>query len=48
MNFDFEPTVLGTTVLIVSIAEMNQVLQACVFLATLVYTIIKVYQLLKK
>ena len=45
---EFEPTLLGITVLIVSIAEMNQVLQACVFLATLVYTIIKVYQLLKK
>lgn len=45
---EFEPTLLGATVLIVSIAEMNQVLQACVFLATLVYTIIKVYQLLKK
>ena len=45
---EIEPTVLGATVLIVSIAEMNQVLQACVFLATLVYTIIKVYQLLKK
>ena len=45
---EFEPTVLGATVLIVSIAEMNQVLQACVFFATLVLTIIKVYQLLKK
>jgi hypothetical protein len=45
---EFEPTVLGITVLMVSLAEMNQVLQACVFLATLVYTIIKVYQLLKK
>ena len=45
---EFEPTLLGATVLIVSIAEMNQVLQAFVFLATLVYTIIKVYQLLKK
>ena len=45
---EFEPTVLGITVLMVSLAEMNQVLQACVFLATLVYTIIKVYQILKK
>jgi len=45
---EFEPTLLGITVLIISIAEMNQVLQACVFLATLVYTIIKIYQLLKK
>ena len=45
---EFEPTVLGITCLMVSLAEMNQVLQACVFLATLVYTIIKVYQLLKK
>jgi hypothetical protein len=43
MNLDFEPTVLGITVLVISVAEINEVL-----LATIVYTVIKVYQLLKK
>ena len=48
MNLDFEPTVLGITVLVVSIAEINQGLQSLLFLATLIYTIIKIYQLLQK
>jgi len=52
MNLDFEPTVLGITVLVVSIAEINQGLQSLLFLATflatLVYTIIKIVQLIKK
>ena len=48
MNLDFEPTILGTTVLVVSIAEINDGLQSLLFLATLVYTIIKIVQLIKK
>ena len=48
MNLDFEPTVLGITVLVVSIAEINEGLQSLLFLATLVYTIIKIVQLIKK
>ena len=48
MNLDFEPTILGTTVLVVSIAEINEGLQSLLFLATLVYTIIKIVQLIKK
>jgi hypothetical protein len=48
MNLDFEPTILGITVLIISVAEINELLQSVLFLATIVYTVIKVYQLLKK
>jgi len=48
MNLDFEPTVLGITVLVISIAEINQALQSLLLLATIVYTIIKIYQLLQK
>ena len=48
MNFDFEPTVLGVTVLVISVAEINEVLQSILLLATIVYTVIKVDQLLKK
>lgn len=48
MNLDFEPTVLGITVLVISIAEINEALQSLLLLATIVYTIIKIYQLLQK
>lgn len=48
MNLDFEPTVLGITVLVISVVEINDVLQSILLLATIVYTIIKVYQLLQK
>ena len=48
MNFDFEPTVLGITVLVISVAEINEALQSILLLATILYTIIKVYQLLQK
>lgn len=48
MNLDFEPTILGITVLVISVAEINELLQSVLFLATIIYTVIKVYQLLKK
>jgi len=48
MNLDFEPTKLGVAVYIITIAEINAVLQGLLIIATLVYTIIKTYQLLKK
>lgn len=48
MNLDFEPTILGITVLVISVAEINELLQSVLFLSTIVYTVIKVYQLLKK
>ena len=45
---DFEPTILGVAVYVISVAEINQILQGLLIVATLVYTIIKTYQLLKK
>ena len=42
----FEPTVLGVSVYIITIAEINQYLQGLLIIATLVYTIIKIVQLL--
>ena len=43
----FEPTILGVAVYVITIAEINAVLQGLLIIATLVYTIIKTYQLLK-
>lgn len=43
----FEPTILGVAVYIITVAEINAVLQGLLIIATLVYTIIKIYQLLK-
>jgi vancomycin permeability regulator SanA len=43
----FEPTVLGVSVYIITIAEINQYLQGLLIIATLVYTIIKISQLLR-
>lgn len=43
----FEPTVLGISVYIITIAEINQYLQGLLIIATLVYTIIKILQLIK-
>ena len=43
----FEPTILGFSVLIITIAEINMGLQTLLIFATLVYTIIKIVQLLK-
>ena len=44
----FEPTVLGISVYIITIAEINEVLQGLLIVATLVYTVIKILQLIKK
>jgi hypothetical protein len=44
----FEPTVLGISVYLITIAEINEVLQGLLIIATLVYTVIKISQLLKK
>ena len=43
----FEPTVLGISVYIITIAKINEALQGLLIIATLVYTIIKIVQLLK-
>ena len=41
-----EPTILGVAVYIITIAEINAVLQGLLIIATLIYTIIKIVQLL--
>lgn len=43
----FEPTVLGVFTIVMTIGEINSVLQGLLIIATLVYTIIKIIQLLK-
>jgi hypothetical protein len=43
----FEPTILGVAVYIITIAQINEVLQGLLIIATLVYTIIKISQLLR-
>jgi len=42
----FEPTLLGISVYIITIAEINEALQGLLIIATLVYTVIKIIQLL--
>jgi len=44
----FQPTLLGILVLVITITEMNEVLQGLLIIATLVYTVIKIIHLLKK
>jgi|TARA_Y100000401_G_C8234499_1_gene179801 hypothetical protein len=44
----FEPTVLGVAVYIITIAQINEALQSLLIIATLVYTVIKIIQLLEK
>ena len=43
----FEPTILGVAVYIITKAEINAVLQGLLLIATLVYTIIKIIEILK-
>ena len=43
----FEPTVLGVAVYVITVSQINAILQGLLIIATLVYTIIKIYQLLK-
>jgi hypothetical protein len=44
----FEPTVLGVAVYVITISKINEYLQGLLIIATLVYTVIKILQLLKK
>ena len=46
-NMNWEPTFLGVFVYIITIAEINEGLQGLLIIATLIYTIIKINQLLK-
>jgi hypothetical protein len=43
---NWEPTFLGVFVYIITIAEINEGLQGLLIIATLIYTIIKINQLL--
>lgn len=43
---NWEPTLLGVFVYIITISEINAVLQGLLIVATLIYTIIKIVQLL--
>lgn len=45
---NWQPTFLGVFVYIITIAEINEALQGLLIIATLVYTIIKIYQLIDK
>ena len=44
---NWEPTFLGVFVYIITISEINEGLQGLLIVATLIYTIIKINQLLK-
>lgn len=44
---NWEPTFLGVFVYIITIADINEGLQTILILATIIYTIIKINQLLK-
>jgi hypothetical protein len=44
----FKPTLIGIAVYIISMTQLNEVLQALLIVATLVYTVIKTIQLLDK
>ena len=47
MSLDFEPTFLGVAVYIITVSDINEGLQTVLILATIVYTIIKINQLLR-
>lgn len=44
---NWEPTFLGVFVYIITISQINEALQGLLIIATLVYTIIKIYQLIE-
>ncbi len=44
----FKPTIIGVGVYIISMSQINEALQALLIIATLVYTVIKIIQLLDK
>ena len=48
MSLDFEPTLLGVAVYVITVSNINEGLQTVLILATIVYTIIKINQLHKR
>jgi hypothetical protein len=47
MSLDFDPTLLGVAVYIITVSDINEGLQTVLILATIIYTIIKINQLLR-
>lgn len=48
MANSFEPTLLGMVALLISIAEVNAFLQSILLLLTIVYTVYKILEIIKK
>jgi len=44
----FKPTIIGISVYIISMTQVNEVLQALLILATIIYTVLKIIDLLNK
>lgn len=44
----FKPTIIGIGVYIVTMTQLNEVLQSLLIIATIVYTMIKIFDLLNK
>jgi len=44
----FEPTLLGIVTYVITISQLNEALQSLLIIATLVYTVIKIIQLLNE
>ncbi len=44
----FKPTIIGIGVYIISMSQVNEVLQALLIIATIVYTMLKILDLLNK
>ena len=42
----FEPTLLGIVTYVITISQLNEALQSLLIIATLVYTVIKIMQLI--
>lgn len=48
MANSFEPTILGMVALIISVAEVNAILQSILLLLTIIYTAYKILEIIKK
>lgn len=44
----FKPTIIGIGVYIVTMTQLNEVLQSLLIIATIVYTMLKIFDLLNK
>jgi hypothetical protein len=48
MYLDFKPTIIGIGVYIITMTQLNEVLQSLLIIATIVYTMLKIIDLLNK